>query len=123
MFSGIPPLFWPIFLAVVLLCTMRRAFVLPFLTWYRAPPELSPLRKETDSMLEDVRHAYIPKTLNPERPGNLAFMTASTREKLHLLHAKLVRQAPWPWDSGIPDPEDDLEEWYEYLKKVRSHVK
>ena len=130
-FSDIPPLFWPIFAGIIFLCTARRAFILPFVEyckeiaeWYRAPPkppELSPLRKEIEAMLEDVRHTYMPDTLNPERPGNPNFITAITREKLHLLHAKLTSESCLLHHS-IPEPDDEFEIWYHFLKWVRADI-
>ena len=129
-FSDIPPLFWPIFAGIIFLCTARRAFILPFVEyckeiaeWYSAPPkppELSPLRKEIELMMENVRHAHMPGTLNPDRPGNPKFITASTREQLHVLHAKLTPES-CPHHS-IPDPEDELEIWYLFLKRVRADI-
>ncbi len=123
--SVIPPLFWSIFFLIVLLCTMRRAFILPFMGWCAEAVEWwyrpSPLRKEIDAMMVDVRHASTPTTLNPEDPGNPHFITAVTSEKLHLLHAKLAEQE-LPPEHPLPDPEDDLKVWYLYLKRIRSLV-
>lgn len=76
------------------------------------------LRKKVAEAYMKFRNACEPETLNPDSPGNLAFMRSDARDSAVDLTCSLVKAGYIPPDQ-CDTTEESLNDWFVFLRSVK----
>ena len=75
------------------------------------------LREDVETAYFKLQMACEPETLNPEKPGNLAYMKSDARDSVNILY-KEIKRAGFDPPHICEATEGSLHSWFNFIRYV-----
>ena len=80
------------------------------------------LRTDVEKGYRKLRLVCEPDTINPEQPGNAAFMKSDARDFVNILDRRLRKAGFYPPPECSRDDDRSFQEWFQFLGGVRNLI-